>query len=769
MRPRFVPCAAARLGPLLGALWGAVLVAGCGGAAAGGGDAQAPANDGGVDAEAPVDATPDRTPATCGTGARPLPAGLTELGWDDAAGSSNLRQETWAITVDGATYPLGAQVLWEAVRFELPHPARVHGFSVQWAGVPDGTDPATELAAGLYPDFGHNGFDFWQWQPLWQGTRCVRDVAAGTFVTYVFDQPLEVAHPGLVYVAHQVTTAQAPVFAFDLTETAGGDCEVWANCHSAMNLPEIGTDIYFGGVSFPFEYDYRVRLHVEYTEELAPAGRIFQPRDFPPHTHAAFGDFDNDGWDDLVTDGPTLYRNHGDGTFTDATAASGIAAMGLAAEGGVWGDYDNDGCLDLFLFAKSYTQADSLLRGHCDGTFTDATAASGIVDYQTYNPCGDPGNTRAPTAAAAWVDFDADGRLDLYLANYNCPANAETGTPESYYRDTVFHNLGNGVFEEWTGAHGFSTAQTPSRGVSPIDHDGDGDVDVYVNNYRLQANFFFENNGDGTFTETAVARGLAGVQHGAYYGHSIGVAWGDLDNDGRFDVVVANLAHPRFFNSSSKTEVLLHDAAGTYHDLGGDWTYPASAAGLRYEEMHAVPALADFDHDGILDLVLTATRDGRPTDFYWGRGDGTFRLDAYHAGITTTNGWGVAVADIDHDGDPDVFATTLFVNTLPPERKGHWLQVRAVGNVAANRAAIGATVRVTADGVTRLRHVQGGTGQGNQDSLYLHFGLGGATSVESVSVVFPGGKLVAFAGPFAADQRLWVFEDGSTHLGWAPP
>ncbi|MBI5478002.1 MAG: CRTAC1 family protein [Deltaproteobacteria bacterium] len=291
---------------------------------------------------------------------------------------------------------------------------------------------------------------------------------------------------------------------------------------------------------------------------------------------------------------------------------------------------------------------------------------------------------------------------------------------------------------------------------------------MYVNNYRLQTNLFFENNGDGTFTEKAGPLGLAGTRHGSYYGHSIGVAWGDLNNDGRFDVVVGNLAHPRFYGISDKTEVLLHGLTDTYHDLSGDWSRPASAAGLRYQETHSVPALADFDQDGNLDLVITAVYDGRPTDFYWGNGDGTFRLDAYHAGITTTNGWGVAVADIDHDGDLDLFATTLFVNDLPAARKGHWLQVRAVGNVAANRAALGATVRVTAGGVTRLRHVEGGTGQGCQDSLYLHFGLGSATSVEAVNVVFPGGKLVSYAGPFTVDQRLWVFEDGSTHLGWAP-
>ncbi|MCC6527102.1 MAG: CRTAC1 family protein, partial [Polyangiaceae bacterium] len=670
--------------------------------------------------------------AACDGASGTFPAGLTELAWDDGVASSHVRAQTWSITVNGHSYVLADGVLHEAVRFELEHPARIHGFRVMWADLPAGVDPVAPLEAGLYPDFGYNGFDFWP-EPLWTGSRCAAGASSfspdvpgsGAWVDYVFDTPVEVAHPGLVYVAHRAATPSDPVWAFDATELGAGDCALFDECRSAMNLPEAETSQFYNGVSFPFQYDYLVRLEVEYTDSVAPADKLFQAAAGAPESgHVSWGDYDADGYDDLLLSGPALYRNLGDGSFADVTAASGIGALGLAATGGVWGDYDNDGCLDAFLYAESYTAPDALLHSNCDGTFSDATAAAGIVDLQTYNDCGDPLNTRSPSAAAAWLDVDADGYLDLYVANFICWASY------TYYVDTVFRNNGDGSFTDWTAQHGFSPLKTPSRGAAPIDFDRDGDVDLLVHNYVLKANLFFENLGGGTVQERAAALGLTGTKHGVYYGHTIGTAWGDLDNDGDFDVLTANLAHPRFYGFSDKTEVLMNDGTGHFLDASGDWAKPVNATGLRYQETHSVPVLADVDLDGNLDLAITAVYDGRPTDFYWGNGDGTFRLDAYHAGLTTENGWGIAAADYDLDGDPDLFATKLFTNTRA--QTGHFLEVKAVGNVSSNRDALGATVAVTAGGTTRLRHVEGGTGKGGQDSLYLHFGLGAATTVSEL-------------------------------------
>jgi hypothetical protein len=150
-------------------------------------------------------------------------------------------------------------------------------------------------------------------------------------------------------------------------------------------------------------------------------------------------------------------------------------------------------------------------------------------------------------------------------------------------------------------------------------------------------------------------------------------------------------------------------------------------------------------------------------DFYWGLGTGGFRLDVYQAGLTTENGWGMAVADYDHDGDMDLIAKTLFENR---RGQGEWIAIRAVGDVDSNRAAIGATVQVHVNGSTYTRHVQGGSGQGCQDSQTLHFGLGISTKIDSVDVQFPGSKSVHFEGPFSAGQKIWLYESGVYSFGW---
>ncbi len=744
-----------------------------------------------TDSGAPDTATADTSPPVgtlthCAQGGA-LPSGLVEIAWDDGKAVSDVtKQGEW--TIVGKSVRDAA--LHQSVRFDIDQPVRVHGFRVQYGHVPT----SGEVKAGLYRDFGHNGFDFWSPDPIWEVSCGASEVTAGDWTTFKLPKPVLIDQPGLVFVAHRRQGVDGAAWAFDgsvhseCTE-AQGCCDKFHRCHSAWNFPELqsysaGGQSYWNwnGLSTTRPTDYLVRLVVEPLPKVAAKETLLQPHgDTKPGHRMAWGDYDNDGWDDLFDSTNKLYRND-KGTLVDVSEQVGFKKLDVKGNGGVWGDFDNDGHLDLFVFWENAKGGDTLLRNKGDGTFEDVTESAGLSDLQTYNTCPDSkgvDTTHTPTPAAAWVDVDADGKLDLYLANFICWG------VYTYYFDTVWHNEGGGKFTSWTGKQGFlgtSGSAFAGRGANPADADGDGHVDLLVNNYVLHRNLYYRNNGDGTVSEVALKVGLGGhpVSNGGQlrYGHSIGAAWGDLNGDGFLDLVVANLAHPRFWTFSDKSQVLLHNGktgkAAAWADIQGSWAIPVGDAGLRFQETHSVPVLGDFDNDGALDLGISATYDGRPSDFYWGVGDGTFELDVLHAGLTVKNGWGMATADIDHDGALDLAAKSrVYRNTHQGVTPGHWLQVRVVGDGKANRAAIGATVRVTAgtgaDAKVWLRSVSGGNGQGCQDSQTQHVGLGDVTTVDRVDVTFPGGAKQSFKGPFKADQRLWLYESGKVHKGFAPP
>ncbi len=729
-------------------------------------------------------------PVECGTalGVGELPEGLTELAWDDGGPSTSItEQEGWIV----GGQDLGVAPLNQSVRFDLEHPARIHAIRVRYQHLPE--DEAAPLQIGLHPDFGQNGFDFWEHDTLWSGNLCREDVAAGQWTEFRLDPPVEVPHPLPIWVSHRRQQGGAD-WAFDVSLTDGCDnppwcCNTYMECHSANNLPELiefvdqGQQHYFwSGLALAFWYDYMVRLVVEY--DVDEADKIFTNLDdIEPGGRQAWEDVDGDGLEDLLLGGTRLLRNAGEGRFEDISAEA--LPEGLAGGGGVFGDYDNDGCPDLFVYIEDPGRGDTLLHNVCDGSghFVDVTEDAGLEDRQRYNECrNDDGARRAaPTSSAAWVDIDGDGLLDLYQGNEVC---WDAG---GFYADKVWHNDGDGFFEEWTGEQGFLGEEDDddklgARGVNPADFDEDGDVDIFVNNYHLHRNLLYVNSAaddpdaDDLVAEQGEARGVAGEllppEFGPIYGHSVGASWGDIDGDGDFDLIIASLAHPRFYDFSDKSQVLIQDADGHFADAQGDWSYPWGDTGIRYQEGHFVPVLFDADQDGALDLSISTAYQGRVTDFYWGVGDGTFELDSYHAGITEEYGGCMATADLDNDGDVDLAsAGGVWTNDLPADRKGHWLQVRLVGGPLSNRMAIGATVRVApaGGGPTQRRLVPGGTGYGCQDSHTLHFGLGEADSVTEISVDFPGAGTVEFGGPFEADQRLWLTEGGEIHEGWAPP
>jgi len=694
----------------------------------------------------------------CGTATGDVADGWVELSWDDGqigespytAMDLSFMTTPFTGTQGGSALP-STQEQWEAVRFELEHPATIHAVKVRLTALGDLRED-DEHAIGLYGDFGYNGFDFDQWNPLWEGTRCGADIIRDEWVTFALPEPLRVDKAGLVYAANHRVDARSPRLVF--AQNKSEDCNAWDNCHSAWNFPQLDPFLH-NGPSFPLPYNYAVRLLVEYHENLPETPRFESLADLSLSNRSAWADFDGDGWEDVAVNGPKLYRNvsaNGTPGFEDVTERAGLAD---ASGSPVWGDLNNDGCLDLVLFGGR----EQIFESDCSGGFVDVTRRSGIDDRQTELSCSGEPNEHASTQAAALFDYDGDGWLDIYLGNGECWRH-DHGV---YYSDRMYKSRGDGTFVDLSGARGFPTARTYSRAIAPADYDGDGDVDLLVGNYRLQRNFLFQTQGDAV-REVGSQAGIAGDNVLGRYGHSIGAVWTDLNGDEHLDLIIANLAHPRFYHFSNRTKVYLGQPSGEFLDVSDD-------AGIPFQETHALPAAADFNNDGLIDIAITAVYPGRPTDFLWGQGEGQFADARYGSGIETYNGYGAAIADIDNDGDPDLALDRLYLNSGGDD--GHWLQVRAVGllgDQGVNRAALGATVRVEGGGRSFLRQVSGSNGQGVQDALTLYYGLGEVAEVQRITVRFPGlAEPVVVEGPIAVDQRVWVFADGSHGLGWTQP
>ncbi|MBI5486584.1 MAG: CRTAC1 family protein [Deltaproteobacteria bacterium] len=640
----------------------------------------------------------------------------------------------------------------EVTRMTPEHPARL--LSVELYTVAGGCT----LHAAVWPDDGGNAPDVDH--PLWEEEQTVD--AAG-WVS--FDLPagaVVLDPPHHFYVGHVL---QDP--ACQLSWDGSGSDE-------PRSLARIGGNWYqiIDSSTPPRYLDALARAHVEYFD-------VRTEFDFEDATAAsglpagmgrmAWGDCDGDGDDDLLVDGGRLFRNDGDASFADVTDAAGIG--GHPTNGGVWADFDNDGDLDFYATVNNYyrdctedadctwctivtnpdgtyacgethddhtcsggfclppsgvREHDRLWRNEGDGTFTDVSEEAGRpYDY-------------LPSEAAAWGDYDGDGFVDLYVANYEKPVEWSAGALSVGTPDQLWRNQGDGTFADATAAAGVvATRARCGRGVSWADYDRDGDLDLYVANYRLNPNFFYRNRGDGTFEEIARANGTEGIPASGAWGHSIGAAWGDVDNDGDWDLFVANLAHPRFITFSDKS--MLYVSSGAPDFL---FTDIREEAGIAYSETHSNPAWGDVENDGDIDLFLTDIYVGYRSFLYRNDGDNTFTDATYPSGIDVDNGWGCAWADADRDGRLDLATRSFWLNRTPDA--GHWLEVRLAGT-DSNAAAIGAQVAVTAGGRTMLRQVEGGSGTGVQNSLILHFGLGSATQAATVSIRWPSGLVEDYA------------------------
>jgi len=474
-------------------------------------------------------------------------------------------------------------------------------------------------------------------------------------------------------------------------------------------------------------------------------------------------DYNNDGYTDLLVDGRRLFRNLGppEYMFREATEEVGLEPLSTerAIGHGVFGDFDNDGCPEIFATSGKFNEKGDpfepiLWRNRCDGTFEDVTTPSKIT-----NPY--------PAQAAAWADYDRDGLIDLYIANY------ETTESTEFFPDALWRNNGDGTFSDETSAAGINdeTLRYPGRGVAWCDFDNDSWPDAYVANYRLRPNYLWRNVGGRWFYDAAPARGAAGTgRHedgsasGQLFGHTIGAAWGDIDNDGDFDLFVANLAHRDAergpYNDGSKLYLNSGPPRYEFEDIR---VRAAIDEGRRtedkeaHDELFAGAAFADFDNDGNLDLFVPQIYDleyaqGR---LYRNKGDRTFEEMAAEAGVARIDTYAAAWADFDNDGCPDLVTAGREKSGAPPAVKvfantcnwgNHFVKARLVGS-KSNRMAIGAVMRIRVKASVFTRQVEGGSGShGQQNSPVLHFGLGKETKVEKVEIAWPSGCVETRAG-----------------------
>ena len=486
----------------------------------------------------------------------------------------------------------------------------------------------------------------------------------------------------------------------------------------------------------------------------------------------AFIDYDNDGYLDIFVlsgDGGTnrMYHNDHNGHFTDVTAELGLTSSGWA-EGVCAGDYDNDGYTDLFV---TYWGQNRLYRNLNGKRFEDVTAKAHLrQDRVRYN------------TGCAFLDYDGDGHLDLFVANYlkfDFATTPKAGSnPYCFYRgmavncgprglpfDTnlLYHNKGDGTFEDVSERSGITkTDGHYSLAVLAQDVNDDGRPDIYVVGDQTAATLFI-NQGDGTFSEEAVMRGVAFDENGRELS-GMGLTSADYDGDGRLDIFRSDFSDER--------SLLYHNAGnGQFDDV-------TMAAGLGHNTrfVNWGCAFLDFENSGWKGLVLVTGHvypevDRQNIDIhfrdrailYRNTGKGSFEDISEQAGpaiLARHSARGLAIGDIDNDGTLEILANnqneppSLWKQSRPAA--GHWLLLKLVGT-RSNRSAIGARVTLSAGGHTQVDDVRSGGSYLSQNDLRLHFGLGSAVRADSIAVRWPSGQKTVLKD-VAADRVVTISE-----------
>jgi hypothetical protein len=459
----------------------------------------------------------------------------------------------------------------------------------------------------------------------------------------------------------------------------------------------------------------------------------------------AFADYNADGYVDIYV-GNTgkyleplgkpnpLYRNNGDGTFTDVAAELGVADM-RQTPGVAFGDFDNDGDPDLYLANDFGINALYLNNG--DGSFEDITNAAGVVGAIDII-----GGEEAPNGyGVALADHDNDGYLDIYVVNLGGA-------------NILYHNNGDGTFTDITAqadVQAGNGVQGAGTAAAFGDCNNDGRLDLYAANGYGLPSFFYLNNHEG-FDDVTDKAGVGELQDAA------GTVFGDYDNDGDMDLYVTNCASAE--GAPLPNVLYKNDGKGIFEDVTDE-------AGVDGEDYSLGAAFGDLDNDGYLDLYVV--NNGGPNILYHNNGDGTFTDITSEAGVGDEGlGSNAALGDIDNDGYLDIYvANTAF----PDDEMGdpdvlyrnngganHWLQVQLRGTTS-NRTGIGARVKVSTGGLHQVREVSGGRGYA-QDSPIANFGLDVHTVADVVEVIWPSG-IVQTLTDIAADQRITI-EEGSS-------